>query len=490
MAKAKGFDLAAALADVSRVDTSEQITLLPYDTLIPDANNGYSMDGLDDLARSIEIAGLLQPLRVRPVPDTADAWRIVAGHRRHAAIGRLIKRGSKRFAAGVPCIIDRSEASPALQELQLLLANADNRKMTPADEAQQVERISDCLRRLEDEGFRFEGRHRDWVAKLSGMSRTKIARLQAIGNNLIAELIEPWNAGRIPETTAYALQQLPPEYQLEAFTRMNKRSGFEACQADRVTTCLERLKDYEKELSCPDGEACSQRVRRVSATLAAEYSWMRCEGGCCMKCSVLDRCHFPCAKAAAKRREKNAKEKEAEERRKEKNAAEQETQQLKRQKKIRKAAQRLLPLIESAKLRDDARLPLRPYGCVGVQDLRRYAAGDFKDVHLYDDELLPNSSYSAIEMARELRCSSDFLLGLTNDPAPAGKAAAEISPEWHTGPVPGDGCYACRFRVSEEVKDEVRSMARYRDGQWWSITSSYRLFEDLILVGWYKIPEV
>lgn len=498
MAKTKGFDLAAALADVSRVDTAqEQLQLLPYDTLLPDEGNGYSMDGIEELARSIEITGLLQPLRVRPVPETENAWKIVAGHRRHAAIGLLIGRGCKRFQNGVPCIVDRSEASPALQELQLLLANADNRKMTPADEAQQIDRISDCLRRLEAEGFHFEGRHRDWVSKLSGMSKTKIARLQAIGNNLIPELIGPWNAGKIPETTAYELQKLGLPYQLEAFKRMNKRSGFDAAPAEKVAWCAEHEKAYAQTLDCPDGGTCSHHTGRVSASLTAEFMWSRCDGGCCMKCGVLDRCKYPCWKAAQRKKDEKIVAERAKESRKAKEAAERERGQKKARKAVQKDAQRLLPVIEAAGLADAARMPYKWYGTISVGTVRKYAAGDFGANDVQEDELRPTQAHSVRQMAKLLQTSTDFLLGLTEDPRPRGISApaptpapAETSPEWKTGPVPGDGCYACRFRVSEDVKDEVRSMARYRDGEWWSLTNSYRLFDDLILVGWYKIPEV
>ena len=104
MADNKGFDLSALLKNVSIPDTQEQLRYIPYEQLEPDPGNGYSMAGLDELARSIEIVGLLQPPRVTPVGP--DRYRISSGHRRYAAIGQLISRGSKQFADGVPCVVD------------------------------------------------------------------------------------------------------------------------------------------------------------------------------------------------------------------------------------------------------------------------------------------------------------------------------------------------------------------------------------------------
>ncbi len=211
-----GFDIADILKDVSTPDTGlDQIRYLPYASLIPDPHNGYSMDGIEELARNIELVGLQQPPRVRQLSETA--FGIVSGHRRHAAIGLILKRNPGAFPNGVPCIVDREAISTALREFHLILGNSDNRKLTPADEIQQLERLSDCIRRLEKEGYKFDGRHRDWLAKLSGMSRTKVARLQAIQHNLASSLLPFFNSGALPVTAAYRLSQEPAEIQTGVF---------------------------------------------------------------------------------------------------------------------------------------------------------------------------------------------------------------------------------------------------------------------------------
>lgn len=210
------FNLSEVLKDVSLPDTNrERFAYLPYASLLPDPTNGYSMDGVEELARNIELVGLQQPLRVKELG--ADAYGLISGHRRHAAIGRILQRDPGAFADGIPCVIDAAGGSVAMRELQLLLANADNRKMTAADEAQQAERISDCLRRLEDEGYKFPGRHRDWVSKLSGLSRTKIGRLEAIRHNLAASLLQHFNDGDLGVTTAYRLSQEKEQIQHEVY---------------------------------------------------------------------------------------------------------------------------------------------------------------------------------------------------------------------------------------------------------------------------------
>ena len=162
------FDLSEVLKDVSRPDTDkQQIRYIPIELIDPDPDNFYSLDGLEELAGSIEMLGLQQPLLVRPAPE--GRFTVISGHRRRAAILLIRDGGSEQFADGVPCIVDYSAASDALRELKLIMANADTRKMTSADQNTQAERIEDLLRQLEDEGFQFPGRLRDWVSKLSGM---------------------------------------------------------------------------------------------------------------------------------------------------------------------------------------------------------------------------------------------------------------------------------------------------------------------------------
>lgn len=489
------FDLAAVLGDVSMVDTAqEQLRYLPYAALVLDQANGYSMDGLEELARSIEIVGLLQPLRVRSIPDAADAWRIIAGHRRHAAIGLLIERGSRRFEQGVPCVIDRAAASEALQELKLLMANAENRKLTPADEMQQKDRISDCLRRLEAEGYRFNGRHRDWVSKLSGLSKTKLARLDAIQHNLITALIGPFNEGLLPETTAYELQKLPAEYQLEAFGRMNKKKGFVAVPANLVSHCVEHIADFEAAHNCPAGPSCTQHARRLSATFAAgDYAWLRCDGQCCMTCSVRERCHFPCESAAKKMREEEKAEKAKEARREAERAEESKKQQAELRKKLQASARRLTPLLDAAGVPDDERLPLKSWGSVAAGTVRACASGEFGEERQYDSNFMPRNVVDLKAVCKRLRCSADYLLGLSNrtlgqfngtEPDADAVSETDTAPEWKGGDPQKAGRYWCKFLV----KGQTISRAAVWDGESWRFNNIEADIRALC-VGWWPLPE-
>ena len=90
-------------AGVPGMDTAlEQIEYIPIDKIDPDDRNFYSVDDVTELAASIELVGLQQPLRVRS--GEHGHVTVVSGHRRRAAILLIRDGGSTMFDKGVPCI--------------------------------------------------------------------------------------------------------------------------------------------------------------------------------------------------------------------------------------------------------------------------------------------------------------------------------------------------------------------------------------------------
>lgn len=93
----KGFDLAAMLADVSKLDTNrEQIEYIRRELIHPDPKNFYALSGVEELANNIATCGLMDPIRLRPHPDMPGHYMITSGHRRNAAIEILSKEDPER----------------------------------------------------------------------------------------------------------------------------------------------------------------------------------------------------------------------------------------------------------------------------------------------------------------------------------------------------------------------------------------------------------
>lgn len=193
-------------AGVPGVDTGlEQIEYIPIDKIDPDDRNFYSVDDVSELAASIELVGLQQPLRVRS--GERGHVTVVSGHRRRAAILLIRDGGSTMFERGVPCIRERGDVSKEWQELKLIYGNSATRILTASEISIQSEKVAEILGKLEEQGVKFPGRTRDHVAAILQTSKSRVGRLHAIRANLVPELLQEFDAGHVGETVAYRLSQ-------------------------------------------------------------------------------------------------------------------------------------------------------------------------------------------------------------------------------------------------------------------------------------------
>ena len=421
------FDLASVLKDVSGADTRDYIEYLPLDSVDPDERNFYSLDGLDELAASIELVGLQQPIRVR---KNGERYTVVSGHRRRAACLLIRDGGSDMFAEGVACIVETGDVSAELQELRLIYANSATRVLNAAETSRQIERVTELLYQLKEQGVEFPGRMRDHVAEACNVSKTKIARLNAIRTNLCKAFLKQFDEGVLSETAAYELQKLPADVQ-EALANekwLAKRRGINASCAEN---CVKLFNAEKKELMCPGGADCTQpEIERLKFTAYAQYSWHTCDGGCCLKCYKRADCSYRCAKCRDEDKKKAADEKgeKAAQKRRE-DARQQECRD-----SIRRECQRFLPLIEAAGLPDDEHIERNGrWDFKTPKAVRDFAAGEFGDLTFYTDRVLvPNGAADVAKIAKQLNCSADFICGLTDDPTPASERVSGTDTGWIT----------------------------------------------------------
>lgn len=198
--------------DVSKLDTeATAITFIPRERLLQNEKNFYDTSSIDELADSIALNGLIEPIIVRPVRDGSGDYRIISGHRRFLAISELAKDEPERWAR-VPAII-REPASDVLEELLLIEANRATRVMSSADTMRQAERYRELLAELKNQGVEIPGRLRDAVAEAMQISASRLARLDVIRKNLSPEWMEAFETGSLSESAAYELARLPQEQQ-------------------------------------------------------------------------------------------------------------------------------------------------------------------------------------------------------------------------------------------------------------------------------------
>lgn len=310
MAKTKGFDLAAALGEVSNLDTGavaadgrEQIEYIDIDLLDADEKNFYALSGLEELAANIEFVGLQQPLRVRPNPEQTGRFTIVSGHRRRAALKILVDAGRTDLRE-IPCIREQPTDSAALQELRLIWANSDTRKMSSAEVSQQAERVEMLLYQLREEGIEFPGRMRDHVAEACKVSKTKLARLKVIRENLIPEFAKHYQKNDLKESSAYTLAQHPAEVQKLVWKYMGTADKRDMSHLSewQVSNQIGRIKPV-LERTCrkqAGGPPCSHRDALLDKLFDGTYSYKPCDRVCCDKCDKLGSCKSACPLLAEK----------------------------------------------------------------------------------------------------------------------------------------------------------------------------------------------
>ena len=91
---AKKFNLAALVPEMEAVSNSDtpRITMIPIAELRPNGGNFYDTSNFEDLADSIELNGLLEPLCVFRRGQGTGHYVIFSGHRRFKALRLLYEK--------------------------------------------------------------------------------------------------------------------------------------------------------------------------------------------------------------------------------------------------------------------------------------------------------------------------------------------------------------------------------------------------------------
>ena len=217
---AKKFNLAALVPEMEAVSNSDspRITMIPIAELRPNGGNFYDTSNFEDLADSIELNGLLEPLCVFRRGQGTGHYVIFSGHRRYKALRLLYAKSGFEKWTEVPCIVFPDPHDANRETVMLIHANSTGRILSNWEKAQQARRLKEALVAMREGGAELPGRIRDLVAEEMQMSASKLARLEAIGNNLTeVRFAKAWREGRLNESVAYELSKLPKERQKEAW---------------------------------------------------------------------------------------------------------------------------------------------------------------------------------------------------------------------------------------------------------------------------------
>lgn len=247
------FDLKGILSERSSQEMTlpEQKTVYrnPED-LIPSKDNFYSIEDTEKLKQSIKALGILQPLLIEE-RDGKDY--ILAGHSRRKCCLELIEEGLDRFRK-IPCVYKpkielstASEEDEIIRKIIIIQSNtyrekSDWEKMT---EALQMEELVKELREKTD----LEGKTREIVSDLIGVSSTQIGRYHSISNNLSERLADAFKQNKLNISTAVELAGLNEKYQTEADKLLEEVGQITLNAAKLLKAQQERERDIPGQLT-------------------------------------------------------------------------------------------------------------------------------------------------------------------------------------------------------------------------------------------------
>ena len=469
-------NIADLFKDVVPDSGTESIQYISLDLIDEDERNFYEVSGIEDLADNISAFGLLDPLRIREAEG--GRYVLVSGHRRRKALLLLREQGDERFEKAA-CIVEAQNDNTALQELRLIMANKDTRKMTQQDLARQIERTEALIVELEEHGYEFPGRRRDWIAQICSVNNTKVGNVQAIKKHCIPEILHAYEQGDIVEATALTLSGYDENEQRMIFNTYKDGSGRLRYFYDYTAENAHKNIEAMHALKCPKGcEGCHHIAPKLEKIRS---SYQRCQERCCGKCPELGHCQKACPEFADKIKKLKADAK----------AQKQHEEEVRRQQEQ--------PLID-----DIERLWYRFGQARRAAGLKISEATDAAKIWYNEKEVekrerlcekttistqLPFGYGIDLQDIRRIRklaeifgCTVDYLLCRTDDPNPAQAVLEDAGPRWNTGKPPKAGRYFARFMTNPAI-----CQVSYFNGWSWQFKNGTTIEAEC--TGWWPLPE-
>ena len=390
-----GFDIskfAATMPPVSDSDTVAEVRKIPLDQIDTNPLNFYpAIDAaaVVELMDSIQANGLLEPLAV--LAD-GSRYRLVSGHNRLTALRRLRDRLGDGFPADVLCRVLPPMTRD--QEVSAVIEANRQRRKSDAILAKEAERLTESYIKRREAGEDLPGRIRDHVAEALQVSRTKLANLRVIKNGIkVPGILRHWEQGDIPEAAALEIARMDQAVQYRLLDWMIEKGRTYTINEVRMFRriwcgCLHDCPDHGG--LCPNAETIYRYHFRGGC-------W-ECPG-CCRSCLRRDTCPQSCCKPAK--------------------SLGIEPPPAKVPDNPGAKDPRLETVVETfcrrtRELRAQTGLPKKDF----AESIGEYA-GTYS---AWENASLPGS-YSVPKLALCLGTTTDYLYGLTDDPAPRGGPA-------------------------------------------------------------------
>lgn len=224
---ATGFSVMDALNKNSKAGTDDPTPRAKFRTkdlsifkIYRNEMNFYPQEGIEQKAGEILALGLLENLVVKYEPiEGVGEYKLISGEKRWRALNLLVEKGYTEFEFVTCNIIAPSTKEE--EKISLIIANSHlPKKMeTMIQEEQELKATLEDMKNngIELKGYDLQsGRLRDVIADILNISKTKVAQIEAVSNNLIPEFMEELNKNRLTFSAAYELSGMSSDEQREA----------------------------------------------------------------------------------------------------------------------------------------------------------------------------------------------------------------------------------------------------------------------------------
>lgn len=239
-----------SIADMLNAQTKAEATKIPsahfrtedisIKRMYRNKENRYNLENIESLKSNIKTVGLRQNLEVIYAPCEQGDYRILSGERRWLALNMLVDEGCKEYEI-VTCKVSCPQDED-MERLELMATNS-YREKNNEDLLMEVKEATATFKNLKERGQNVpgydlqSGRIRDIVANFLGLSKTKVAQIECINNNLFERLKSLLKQDKIPFSVAYEAAGLNSELQVKVVRKYYENG--------KVT--LKDIKDIKQE---------------------------------------------------------------------------------------------------------------------------------------------------------------------------------------------------------------------------------------------------
>lgn len=308
---------------VSKLDTKACVKEVHIGQLWENKENKIfptTEDDMDALKESILLNGLLEPPVVTPALGMEGCYQIVSGHRRVACVRAIWKETKDQRWERITCVV-RDFPEPEFATLALIQANTKvrtNKKDWIAPAAKAEMEALDALRK---KGYKVKGRTRELIAKQLGISSSELQRQMFIDRHLHSAVRDRWPD--LPTDTANAIAKMSEVHQIHL--AMNRPKNLDRPisldisvykkaavagedplgEAKKQSEQKKERERREKEAVAAERKEAAERRRKEGNKIRCGYSgtWKYrsecqrggdCEKECCFFCDERYFCEKAC----------------------------------------------------------------------------------------------------------------------------------------------------------------------------------------------------